>query len=164
MTNHWPHASLPLIHGSRGLRCRLSPLKDIVCKLRNVLMFYGEINYFSYHKMRFLAYQTGSNRIRSEQLMNADHKSPETVFSIANCSQSGDKRQLKTLFLKILDLRSLIALKFSIVAYPKCLLNILIRSQNNLKQGLLGIIYNFHVSVKKIILFPHRIGDNRKGS
>ena len=32
--NFCPPASFPLIHGSRGLQCCLSPLKDIVCKLR----------------------------------------------------------------------------------------------------------------------------------
>ena len=62
--------------------------------------------------MRFLTYRTGGNRIRSEQSMNADHKSLETVFSIANCRQSGDKRQWKTLFRTILDLRSSIVLTF----------------------------------------------------
>ena len=34
---------------------------------------------------------------------------------------------------------------------------------NNLKQGL-GVNCIFHVSVEKIILFPHRIGGNRKRS
>ena len=57
--------------------------------------------------MGFLAYRTGGNRIRSEQSMNADHnadhKSLETVFSFANCCQSGDKRQWKFCFV---DLRS----------------------------------------------------------
>ena len=38
--------------------------------------------------------------------------------------QSGDKRQSKTLFLTILDLRSSIVLSFSIATYVKCLLNI----------------------------------------
>ena len=88
------------------------------------LMFYGEMTkLFSSHKMRFLAYRTGGNRIRSEQSMNADHTSLETVFSIANCPQSGDKLQLKTLFRTILDLRLSIALTFSIADYLKCLLN-----------------------------------------
>ena len=41
-------------------------------------------------KMRFLAYRTGGNRICYEQSMNADHKSLEILFSIANCCQSGD--------------------------------------------------------------------------
>ena len=48
-----------------------------------------------------LSYRTGGNRKRSEQSMNAVHKSLETVFSIAICRQSGDKRQSKTLFLTI---------------------------------------------------------------
>ena len=34
LINHWPRASFPLIHGSSGLHCHLSPLNDIVCKLR----------------------------------------------------------------------------------------------------------------------------------
>ena len=69
-------------------------------------------------------YRSGGNRKCSEQSMNAVHKSLETVFSIAICRQSGDKRQSKTLFLTILDLRSSIVLTFSIAAYHKCLLNI----------------------------------------
>ena len=75
--------------------------------------------------MRVLAYRTGGNRIRSKQSMNADHKSLETVFSIASRRQSGDKRQLKTMFRTILDLYSSIVLAFSIAAYPKCLVNLL---------------------------------------
>ena len=71
-----------------------------------------------------LSYRTGGNRKRSEQSMNAVPKSLETVFSIAICRQSGEKRQSKTLFLTILDLRSSIVLTFSIAAFQKCLLNI----------------------------------------
>ena len=56
--------------------------------------------------------------------MNADHRSLETVFSIAIYRQSGDKRQSKALFLAILDPRSLIVLTFSIASYLKCLFNI----------------------------------------
>ena len=79
-----------------------------------------------------LSYRTGGNRKRSEQSMNAVHKSLETVFSIAICRQSGDKRQSKTLFLTILDLRSSIVLTFTIAAYLKCLLNIgLLNTQPN---------------------------------
>ena len=33
LTNHWPRSSFPLKHGSRGLHCHLSPVKDIACKL-----------------------------------------------------------------------------------------------------------------------------------
>ena len=69
-----------------------------------------------------------------------------------NNLQSGDKRQSKTLLLTILDLRSSVVLTFSIAAYLKCLLNIGLLntySQNNPKQGLLGIIYIFHGSVEK---------------
>ena len=33
--------------------------------------------------------------------MTADHRSLETLFSIAICRQSGDKRQSKALFLAI---------------------------------------------------------------
>ena len=46
--------------------------------------------------------------------MTADHRSLETVFSIAICRQSGDKRQSKALFLAIVDPRSSKALTFSI--------------------------------------------------
>ena len=59
-----------------------------------------------------LSYRTGGNRKRSEQSMNAVHKSLETVIPIAICRQSGDKRQSKTLFLTILDLRSSTVLTF----------------------------------------------------
>ena len=45
-------------------------------------------------------------------------KSLEIVFLIAICRQSGDKWQLKTLFLTIFDLRSSIVLTFSIAIYP----------------------------------------------
>ena len=61
--------------------------------------------------------------------MNVVHKSLETVFSIAICRQSGDKRQSKTLFLTILDLRSSIVLTFSIAAYLKCLFIGLLNTQ-----------------------------------
>ena len=67
----------------------------------------------------------GGNRKRSEQSMNADHKSLETVFSIAICCQSDDKRQSKIMFLTILDLcSSIVRITFSIAPYLKCLLNI----------------------------------------
>ena len=56
--------------------------------------------------------------------MNADHRSLETVFSIAICRQSGDKQQAKALFLAILDPRSSIVLTFSIASYLTCLFNI----------------------------------------
>ena len=72
-----------------------------------------------------LLYRTGGNRKRSEQSMNADHKSLETVFSIAICRQSDDKRQSKTLFLTISEIYvSSIVLTFSVAVYLKCLLNI----------------------------------------
>ena len=38
--------------------------------------------------------------------MTVEHRSLETVFLIAICRQSGDKRQSKALFLAILDQRS----------------------------------------------------------
>ena len=47
-----------------------------------------------------------------------DRKSLRTVFLIAICRQSGDKRQSKSLFLTIFDLRSSIVSTFSIAAYP----------------------------------------------
>ena len=52
-------------------------------------------------------------------------KSIETVFLIVICRQSGDKWQSNTLFLGIFDLRPLIVLTFSIVAYPVCLMMVL---------------------------------------
>ena len=68
-----------------------------------------------------LSYRTGGSQKRSVQSMNADHKSLETVFSIAICRQSDDKRQSKTLFLTILDIRSsLVVLTFPIAAFLKC--------------------------------------------
>ena len=64
--------------------------------------------------------------------MNAVHKSLETVFSIAICRKSGDKRKSINLFLTILDLRSSIVFTFSIAAYLKCLFNIgLLNTQPN---------------------------------
>ena len=74
-----------------------------------------------------LSYRTSGNRKRSEQSMNAVHKSLKTVFLIAICRRSSDKPQSKTLFLMILYLRSSIVLTFSIAAYLKCLLNIGLR-------------------------------------
>ena len=138
-------SSIPLKHGSRGLQCHYSPLKDIFCKLRYIVANILWINNQTISitiKYSPLSYRTGGNRKRSEQSMNAVHKSLKFVFSIAICRQSGDKRQSKTLFLTILDLRSSIVLTFSIAAYLKCLLNIYywIHSQNNPKQGLLWII------------------------
>ena len=56
--------------------------------------------------------------------MNTDHRLLETVFSIANCRQSGDKWQSKALFLAILDPRSSIVLTFSPASYLKFLFNI----------------------------------------
>ena len=75
-------------------------------------------------KYSLLSYRTGGNRKRSEQSMNADHRSLETVFSIANRRQSGDDRQSKALFLAISDQRSSIVLTFSIASYLKGLFNI----------------------------------------
>ena len=126
-TNHCPQASIPLKHGSRGLQCRYSPLKDIVCKLKYIVSNTLWRNHQTISitiKYAPLSYRTGGNRKRSEQSMNAVHKSLETVFSIAICRHLGDKQQSKTLFLMILDLRSSIVLTFSIATYLKCLLNI----------------------------------------
>ena len=47
-----------------------------------------------------------------------DQKLQETVFSIDICRQSGDKWQLKNLFLTIFDLGS-----FSIATFPLCFLS-----------------------------------------
>ena len=65
-----------------------------------------------------LSHRVGGNRKRSLQSTNVDHKSLETMFSIAICRQSDDKWQSKTLFLSIFDLRSSMVLTFSIAAYP----------------------------------------------
>ena len=81
-------------------------------------------NYSISIKYAPLSYRTGGNRKRSEQSINADHISLETLFSIVICRQSGDKRQSKALFLAILDLHSSIVLTFSIASYLKCLFNI----------------------------------------
>ena len=81
-------------------------------------------NYSISIKYAPLSYRTGGNRKRSEQSINADHISLETLFSIVICRQSGDKRQSKALFLAILDLHSSIVLTFWIASYLKCLFNI----------------------------------------
>ena len=134
-TNHCARASIPLQHGSRGLQRRYSPPKDIVCKLRYIVtnfLWRNDQTISITIKYAPLSYRTGGNLKRCEQSMNAVHKSLETVFSIAICRQSGDKRQSKTLFLTILDLRSSVVLMFSTAAYLKCLLNIgLLNKQPN---------------------------------
>ena len=84
-SDHCPRASFPLIHGSRGLQCRLSLLKNIVCELRCIVanVFWRNDQTISITiKYAPLSYRTGGNRKRSEQSMNVDHKSLETVFSI----------------------------------------------------------------------------------
>ena len=48
---------------------------------------------------------------------NVDQRLLETEFSIAVCHPTGNKWQLKTLFLAICDPRSLIIRAFSIAAY-----------------------------------------------
>ena len=85
-TNHCARASIPLQHGSRGLQRRYSPLKDIVCKLRYIvanILWRNDQTITITIKYAPLSYRTGGNRKRSEQSMNAVHKSLETVFSIA---------------------------------------------------------------------------------
>ena len=136
-TNHCAWASIPLQHGSRGLQRRYSPLKDIVCKLRyivaNVLWRNDQTISISI-KYAPLSYRTGGNRKRSEQSrwprITDSWKqcfrlpfvaSVETELSTAVCRQCGDKRQLKALFLAILDPRSSMVLTFSIASYLKCL-------------------------------------------
>ena len=122
-TNHCARASIPLQQGSRGLQRRYSPLKDIVCKLRYIvanILWRNDQTISITIKYAPLSYRTGGNRKRSEQSMNAVHKSLETVFSIAICRQSGGEWQSKTLLLMILDLRSSIVLTFSIAAYLRC--------------------------------------------
>ena len=116
-TNHCPRASFQLIHGSRGLQCHYSPLKEIVSK-KNDQTISISIRYAP------LSYRTGGNRKRSEQSMNADHRSLETVVTIVICRKSGNKRKSKALSLAILDQRSSIVLTFSIASYPMCLFNI----------------------------------------
>ena len=81
-----------------------------------------------------LSYRTGGNRKRSEQSMNAVHKSLETVFTIAICRQSGDKRQTAIKNSVFNDFRSMFvdSINVSIAAYLKCLLNIgLLNTQPN---------------------------------
>ena len=58
-------------------------------------------------------------------------RSPETVFLIAICRQSGDKWQSKTLFLTIYDLRSTIVLTVPISAYPVCNMSFGLYANNN---------------------------------
>ena len=89
-------------------------------------MFYGQNDQTISISIKYapLSYRTGGNRKRSEQSITVEHRSLETVFSIAICRQSGDKRQSKALFLSILDPRSSIAFTFSIASYLKCLFNI----------------------------------------
>ena len=126
-TNHCARASIPLQHGSRGLQGCYSLHKDIVCKLRYIIaniLWRNDQTISTTINYAPLSYRTGGNRNRSEQSMNVVHKSLETVFSIAICRQSGDKRQSKTLFLTTLDPRLSIVLTFSIATYLKCLLNI----------------------------------------
>ena len=134
-TNHCPRASIPLQHGSRGLQRRYSPLKDIVCKLRYIvanILWRNDQTISITIKYAPLSYRTGGNRKRSEQSMGAVHGSLETVFSIAICRQSGDKRQSKALFWTIWGLRSSMVLAFTIAAYLKYLLNIgLLNTQPN---------------------------------
>ena len=72
-----------------------------------------------------LSYQISGNKKRSEQSMKADHELVDTAILIIICGKTGDKQQLKTLFLTILDLRSSIVLTFLITACPVCLLNIM---------------------------------------
>ena len=107
-TNHWLLASFSLIHGSRGLHCHWSMLKDIVCKLRytaaNVLWIHDQTISITI-KNAFLAYRTGGNRKRSKQSMNMDHKSLETVFLIAICRQSGDLRSTFVISINVFDFR-----------------------------------------------------------
>ena len=64
-----------------------------------------------------LALYSTPGRRQSKTLLTIDErgsKSPETVFSIAICRQSGDKWQSKTLFLTNFDLRSSIVLTFTL--------------------------------------------------
>ena len=81
------------------------------------LMFYVEMT-----TIKYASHRIGGNHKHSEQSMNADQKSLETVFSIAICCQSGDKQQSKTMFLTTFDLCLSIVLTFSIACYPVCLL------------------------------------------
>ena len=50
-------------------------------------------------KHLFFSHRVDGNRNRSEQSMNADQKSIETVFLIVICRPTGEKWPLKTLFL-----------------------------------------------------------------
>ena len=79
-------------------------------------------------------------------------KQSETMATRNNL-QSGDKRQPKTLFLTILDLRSSMVLSFSIAAYVKCLLSIGLLNTSRF-EAILGKIYIFHVPVEKKVSIP----------
>ena len=95
---------IPINTCSRGLQQHWSPLEDIICKLRYIVanvLWRNDQTISITIKYAPLSYQSGSNRKRSEQSMNAVHKSLETMFSIANCRQSGDKRKSKSLFLAV---------------------------------------------------------------
>ena len=63
------------------------------------------------HESAYL-HRVGGNPKVSEQSMNVDEKSIETVFLIAICHQLGDKWQSETLSLKIFDLGLSIVLMF----------------------------------------------------
>ena len=52
-----------------------------------------------------LSYPKGGNRKRSEQWMKADHKSPETVFSIIKNSVSNDLRSTFVDSINVFDCR-----------------------------------------------------------
>ena len=153
MTRHWPWASFPLIHGSRGLHCHLSPLKDIVCKLRwrCYFLFRNDKTISIIIKYTPLTFRIGGDQKRSEQSLNANHKSLETMYIIAILSPIGLQTASENNFVSNdFYLRSSIKLTFMIAVYPVCLLINWKRRQDNLKQGL-GVIYIFHVSVSKLI-------------
>ena len=100
-TNHYARASFQLQHGSRGLQRHYSPLKDIVWKLRYIvanILWRNDQTISISIKYAPLSYRTGGYRKRSEQSMNADHRSLETMLSIAICRQSGDNGSRKLCF------------------------------------------------------------------
>ena len=85
-----------------------------------------------------------------------DHKSLETEFWLPLVA-SGAANTIKNNFFSN-DFLSSLVLTFTIAFHPVYLLINWRRSQDNLEQGL-GVIYIFHVSVEKIILFGCMLHD-----
>ena len=99
------------MHGTRGIHCNLSSLKDIVCKLRLfMLMFYGEMKKL----VQLLCF--------ANVLLSNDKTSSIIIkiSSIFDChfSQVNRKMAIKNSVSNDIYLRSMIVLRFSIATYP----------------------------------------------